>query len=487
MLISRNKILLLVLSALSVISDSFAITSLAKNDPDPVYTSLDPHTFLYTRKKLQLKGYDVIPDRREYFGVSISPFGQNSDIGNNAAGIPVNLGDVNGPWDMLTLVYGNLPINQSLPPILTQAQLQIFPGGAGLNNPDYVDLNCKVGFFTIPMVYRKRGVRFEFDANIIDDFGISVQTGVTDMSQTLSAQGCFLGTLQGFINETVPVINYNSSIATPPAVVPGTAGDLWLGNSGCEPGISICAINKFLMDQLNPIAQAINLDIDNFHTVSIEEVRLNAYWRHAFGFNTHTDDDWPEFLLIPFFQASGSLSPGTRVNPNKAFAPTFGDNGFNAAGFNTGINFDFFDTIEIGAEFGWTHFFKRDCVNIRMPNSPFQTGIYPFTTNVNYQPGDNWNFGAKIAAYHFIDRLSMYFQWMLVEHRRDKICLVQADPAFLPHVLEEISDWKLQVANVGFNYDIAPYVSLGFFWQAPLNQHNVYKCTTVMLSLNGSY
>ena len=186
-------------------------------------------------------------------------------------------------------------------------------------------------------------------------------------------------------------------------------------------------------------------------------------------------------------QVTGSFSPGKLLNPNKAFALPFGNNGYNAAGFNSGINIDFFDTIEIGGEFDYTHFFQRDCVTLRMPNSPFQSGIYPFSTTASYQPGDNWRFAAKLAAYHFIDRLSMYFQWNLIEHRRDKICLTEPDPAYFPEVLEEMSDWKIQVANVGFNYDISPYVSLGFLWQAPLNQHNVYKSSMVMLGLSGSY
>ena len=255
-LLRRNNLFLLALSMLASCNDSLSITSLAKNDPDPMFSMLDPQTFLYTRKKLILKGYDVSPERREYIGISISPFGHNANIGHDIAGHPVELGDINGAWDMLAILYGNLPAGKNYGPELTAAQACIFPGGIGLNNPDYIDKNCIVGFFSIPLVYRKRGLRFEFDANILDDFGISVQTGLTDMTQTLSLQGCFQNTLQGFKNLTPD----NAAAG----VVPGTGTDLWLGNSGCEPGISKCAINKCLMDQLNPIAQEICLDIGKF-------------------------------------------------------------------------------------------------------------------------------------------------------------------------------------------------------------------------------
>jgi len=324
------------------------------------------------------------------------------------------------------------------------------------------------------MAYRKRGVRFEIDAMIHCDFGISFQTGIADVEQTLTATCA----VQDFINLTPDQL-----ITTDTTAVEAT----WEGNSGCDNPISKCAINKYLMDQVKLIAQELCLDIANFHAVSIEEMRLNAFWRHAYPFNIHTDDDWPEFLLIPFFQASGSVSLAKATSANKAFAVPLGNNRHSSAGFNTGVNIDFFDTIEIGGEFGYTHFFARDCVDIRVPNSLCQSGIYPFTTATHYQPGANWNFAAKLAAYHFIDRLSFFFQYMLIDHTRDHICLKNPDPAFFPEVLEKRSDWQVQVANVGFNYDIAPYISLGFLWQAPLNQKNAYRSTLVMLSINGTY
>lgn len=477
MSISCNKLLAFTLSALTFIPNCWAITSLAKNDPDPVFTSLDPHYFLQTREKLMLKGYDVIPDRLERFGLSISPFGHNANIGRNIDGYEANLGDMNGGrWNMLALTYGQAPQGTVLPDLIRTASAEIFRPGTGsfANDPEYIDKCQEVGFFTIPLVYRKRGVRFEFDAMIHRDFGVSLQTGVTDVTQVLTVT-C---EVQKFIDLTD--FNDTGTVATADT-------DNWYGNSGCAEPLSKCRIKLNLMDQVKPIAQELCLNIGNFHAVSIEEIRLNAFWRHAFPMNTHTDDDWPEFLLIPFFQASGSVSLAKPTTEHKAFDVPLGNNRHTSTGFNTGINIDFFDTIEIGGEFGYTHFFARSHVDMRVPNSPYQTGIYPFRTLVKLQPGSNWNFAAKMSAYHFIDRLSMYFQWMLIDHTRDKICLECPDCAFFPGVLEARSDWKIQVANVGFNYDISPYISLGFLWQAPLNQKNVYKSSLVMLSLNGSY
>jgi hypothetical protein len=126
-------------------------------------------------------------------------------------------------------------------------------------------------------------------------------------------------------------------------------------------------------------------------------------------------------------------------------------------------------------------------MELRVPNSLCQLGVYPFSTTVSYQPGANWNFGGKLSAYHFLDRLSVYFQYMFVQHEKDKICVLDNDPAFTPEVLERNSDWKVQLANVGFNYDCSPNILLGLFWQAPLAQKGTYKSTTLMFTFNATF
>lgn len=451
---------LLILGLLTCVHSAMhPLTSLLKSDPYPVYYSLDPHTFLYQKEKQRLKGYDIEPDRPEYFGIAFSPFGVNADIAKRIDGRDIEIGNIDGRWDMIALLYGDLPKGRTLPPTLLAAQQALFPGpyGAQLNDPNLIDPLEIFGFYAFPATYRKRGLRMEIDANLPSDFGLSIQTGFVDICQTVTQR----------INDTKKSGTFPDTLT-------------------CVNQLDACNVNKYLMDELKNIAKEICLNICNFHHTSIEEVRLNLYWRHAFTFNKN-EEEWPEFLLVPFFQASGSISPGLRVNPDQAFAAGFGNNGFNSAGFNGGVNFDFFDTIEIGAEIGFTHFFKRNCVPLRMPNSIYQSGIFPFSTFANVQPGFNWNFGAKIAAYHFLDKLSMYFQYMLVHHEKDSIKLVECDPAFKPCVLEKVSDWKYAVANVGFNYDISPNIILGFFWQAPLMQRRTYKDTTVMFTIWGSY
>src|SRR2546429_658876 len=99
---------LLILASIALISHVHiqGISSLAKNDPYPMFTTLDPQEFLYTQDKLLLKG---MIDQEHYWKVHVS--------------------------------------------------------------------------FSVPLKYKKQGVRFDFEANICDDICVSVQIGVADITQ----------------------------------------------------------------------------------------------------------------------------------------------------------------------------------------------------------------------------------------------------------------------------------------------------------------
>ncbi len=440
---------------------SVTLSSNSKNDPFPPFTTLDPHTFLTTREKLRLKGYKVESDKPEYFGFSISPFGQNADIGKNIRKEETELGDLGGRWGMIALLFGKLPQGAtSLPTTLQTAQQAIFPDDPPpINNPKDIDREQRFGFFSIPLKYRKRGIRFEVSAQIIGDFGIKLQAGVADICQTVST----------FTDLTTESDGGSVSICDPDFVTNQKNN-----------------IQQLLMCKLKPIAEEIGLDIANFHEVAAEDVRINLYWRHIFDINKNRPD-WPQFLITPFISFGGIIAAGKEKDPNKAFALSFGNNDHNAIGVTAGLDVDFVDTIEIGAEAGITHFFDKDFCKFRVPNSECQSGIFPFTTDVTISPGHNWHFAAKMLAYHFLEDLSLYFQYVIVQHRDDKIKLKKPDPAFKPEVLERISTFKVQVANVGLNYDISPNISLGFLWQAPISQRNVYRSSTVMFSFNATF
>lgn len=445
--------LFLPLCILCIATELKPLTSYSRNDPYPVFTTLDPHDFLYTRKKQQLKGEKTEISGTERFGFSLSPFGQNADQGKNLTKEKSELGDLTGRWGLVALMYGSLPQGTtSFTPTLEAARAAIFPAypPGTINDPSYIDPKQQFGFISFPIKYRKRGLRFECSLQIINDIGITLQSGLSDICQTV------------------------------------TATPLCSSSSECDCLTTNDNVTQYLTCKYVDIAKELDIDIYTFHRFSIEDIQLILYWRHAYEINK-SRENWPQFLAIPFVTLGGSIGAGEERCPQKIFSLSFGNNGHNAIGITGGIDLDFVETIEIGAEAGITHFFDRDICNARVPTSEFQSNIFPYTTDITVSPGLNWHFGAKMLAYHFLERLSGYFQYVIIQHRKDSICLKKSDSAFLPEVLEDRSCWQVQLANIGFNYDISPNVSLGFLWQAPLAQQNAYRSTTIMFSLSASF
>ncbi len=442
-----------------------ALSSLSKSDPYPVYNALDPQTFLYTHEKLEIKDPALAKRKRDNVGLSISPFGQNADRGRNNNRNKVPLGDLTGKWSMLALMYGPIPTGKTMAPTLQTALNNLFPGVAAgdLNDASKIDPNQNFGFFSVPIKYRKRGLRFELSADIYAGFGLSIQTGIVSLSQTAS-----------FDDQTIC-----SDFACPFDPVTPTKAD----------------VRTYLMHEWRTIARETNIDIGSFSETSVEEVRINLFWRRGFELNRDTDaeDCYPHFLLVPFFTISGSVSPGDEDRIvgglNKAFFVPFGNNDHNAIGATAGINLDFVETVEAGCEVGLTHFFSKNFEKFRLPTSECQSGVYPFFTDTTVSPGFNWHFGAKLSAYHFLSCLSGYFQYLQVKHSQDKIELRKCEDqgTFLPNQLEILTGFDVKLVNMALNYDISPNINIGILAQVPLSQRNAYRSSTILFSFDATF
>lgn len=529
-----KKILCISLVTLFIVHDISALSTLARNDAYPVFSTLDPHAFLYTREKMDMKDLDYGTENFERVGLFISCFGQTADMGKDydstrtsvcEGSCTVPLGDVTGRWSMIPMTFNNgnacenglYPCDLSC--TLTHARSVLFPATSGIyadpqnpdnttyetayaqgfNNPNAIDPNEMFGFFSNELKYTKRGVRLELDANIGMGFGFSIQSGFVDIRQLLLARTnltCEAASSCGY--ELKNVLLPDELQRTRNFTI--TRDTLRNGETRATvdnfDDLTTDNVNKYLMEELSNIARENCYEITSFHDTGVEEIRLNLYWRKALEINKDRRD-YPKFLLVPFFMASGSYSP-TTISPSKIFAVPFGNNGHNACGFSGGLNFDFFESLEIGGEAGLTFFGSRDICGFHVPNSPLQKGLYPFTTTVKYKPGHNWHCAAKFAAQHFLDKLSMFFQFVVVHHEQDCIQLKKTPKTccngsnvnfcgFRPDILEKRSSWSTKVGNLGLNYDLSPNIALGFLWQAPLSQRGTYRSSTVMLSVNGTY
>lgn len=432
-----------------------ALSSKSKNDYFPLYTTLQPHEFLHTQVKEIIHGRTDETDKRNRLGISLSPFGQSADMGRDINNDTRNLGSLPDRWGMIGLLLGNLPIKQTLPVTLTSARNTLLPGAqVGFDDETVMDESQEFGFFSMPATYRRRGLRAKFSVGIFEDLGISVEVGASDINFT--------------------VTTFQSLSVSPHKCL----------DSAQYPQLTQGNVDKNLMCKIQEISNDIGLNLCDFHKTSIEDVRLHLFWRRAFEINKDKNT-WENFLLIPYFDLGATFGSGREVEGYEAFGQPFGNNGHHSIGLDAGINIDFFETIEIGGEVGITHFFQKDFNDMFIPTSEHQRGIFPFKTNVTIDPGFNWHFALKLNAHHFLERLSFYFQWAIIEHQADKIHLRgDCDPAFKPKALECASPWKAQVINTALNYDISPHVGLGFAWQAPVSQRNVFKSTTVMFGIN---
>lgn len=451
------------------------------------------------------------------------------EIPGPITGNRIELGDLAGRINMLALLYGsNIPAElsapggppihesatsprgQTLPPALQNASrclfhteyaglpLTIVPScvpnnpdttsGATpplaepctlINDPSLIDPTQRYASLTFPLEYRKRGVRIDFSSDLFHGFGINLQTGIANICQRVQKIR---------LKRDPSPDTGNEFIENDLTCEAQTLCDFTLPQNNNNPDCTNFTENvkKLLTGNFTEIARQLGVDIEDFNETSIEEVRLNAFWRHHFPINKN-DIEAPQAVCMPFAMLSASVSPGKKMCPSKLFALPFGNNGHSSFGFSTGLNIDFINTIELSGEVGVTHFFSKNVSSLRVPNSIHQKTLFPFVADARVSLGNNWHFTGKIASYHFLGNLSTYFQFVIIDHGRDTICLKCPDPAFTPRTLAQTTAWKSKLANVGFTYDISPAVALGFLWQAPLAQKNTYRSSTLLFTFNATF
>ena len=166
---------------------------------------------------------------------------------------------------------------------------------------------------------------------------------------------------------------------------------------------------------------------------------------------------------------------------------TMGNNGHHGVALLTGFSMDFYETVEVTWAAGTTHFFKRDIPEFYLPTDERQTGVFPFKTDVAYDPGKTWNFSFTMNAHQFLDKLSCYAQYLFINHSKDTITPITEDSAWKPAVLEDQTKWTVQAVNVGFNYHLSPNMRFGFAWQAPIARRGAYKTNTIGLTMAGTF
>lgn len=530
--------------------------NLTINDPFPLYSSVYPYSYLATRQKANLMNFSYAYAENR-FRISCSGYHQFANCGYNSERHAVNLGDLpNGRWNILGLFY-DPPLRDVLFNALcifpTTSPATAPPQGCEnsyaipaddtlktgnncfrtITDPNLVDPNQEFGFFTIPLAYRKYGVRFESEILLIDRcyyaVGLRVQWGISDIRQTVRAfndltcqalgiacpatairgdQGTNSGpapTAQAPIAVAPPFVN---PLTEPPCPIPG-----------CEPCDNcVTPLQEFqptetetlalgfdakckqfvienIMGRQDEIARVLGLDIRNYHKVGLDDLRVGLFYRHIFIIN-EDDERYPRVLFMPFAELIGGIPMAKEIDQRDIFAVPLGNNRFTSVGGQTGFTIDFLDTIDITFAAGFAYFFKRDICNFRLPTNSAESGIFPYSADVTIRPGPTWHANIGIHGYHFLPNCSFWAEYSVVSHTQDDIKVCRSfipensnyfETGFDVERAEHFSKWEAHMANFAFNFDLSDNFSIGILFQAPVRQRNVYKSSTLLGTITFVY
>lgn len=535
-LMTRMKLLPVVLLICMSSSLVGMFPNLTRNDPLPLYSTKFPFAYLSTRQKAGWMRFDYSYTQPR-FRVSASGYRQYANRARNDERNVIYLGDINGPWNMLAFFY-----DPKLREVLYKA-LDIDTSTLSeecknlIEKAQYSDPNQEFGFFSVPLLYRKYGARFESELILIDDcfdaVGLMIQWGINDIRQTVIQDGFCDLTWQalgkagpakmGPRGETAgctdPAPADNIPGVTPPFVSPYAIPPCM--NTACNvDGRKDCvkecqyfmpccdsklclsydaACKKFVIEQImsqkDKIAKIIGLDICNYHKVGLDDLRLSMYWRKLYLIN-EDDERYPRLVFMPFAQLGVGIPMMKGVTNSEVFALPNGNNHHTYVSGRTGFTLDFLDTIDIYFSGGFSYFFKREYCNYYMPTAPQESGIFPYSADVSIRPGPTWTFNFGMHAWHFLDNLSVWIDYNIVSHATDKIEVCRSfipegsiyyEQGFDVDRAECLTKWESHVVNVGFNYDLFDCLAIGILWQAPARQRNAYRSGTILGSLHFTY
>lgn len=366
------------------------------------------------------------------------------------------------------------------------------------------------GAFSMPIEYRKQGLRLEFNVNACSNIGFTMQTGVVNMKQYFtntiansvgSSTGSPVGQTTGgpYSISNVQTACSSSSTGCTPTTISSLYNTLntqdGTGGTIVSPATTSPAQQLFDKYISNNIADILDPDcghsqsLCSFDEYSMEDLRFILTFQHAYSpnrFNRNDDEDvWPDMIFTPYIWVGGSFPIAQEIDYHRLLSLPFGNNGHASVGGGIGMTFDFAESVEVGFEGGATYFLPKD-ERRPFPTHELQRILYPFEADVRTQPGINWHFKALLQAYQFLKHVNFWFTYELIEHRKDEFTVNDGTKSqyFFPGVLECYSDWRAQFFNAAIVFDIQPGIQASFLWQQPISPRNAYYPVTLMGSIN---
>lgn len=462
------------------------VTKYNKIDPLPWHSSISHNTYLSGKKKTSQNC--STPGKIRLTG---SGYFQRANKGRDNLGTrDINLGNLNGTWNLIALFYPEKDTNSDIQANLVETlKLMEDYSGTGadtaqtcvdfiFNPKNYDALSSETkgfGQLSVPIDYRKYGARFMIDMDIFLGLGIQIKGGVSEVRQEVKLNDITCAAL----GELCPVRTCNGSDTTTQHCVVQYKGP-------CKEHV----MNK-IMKKTDILAESLNQNISSYKETSFEDLEIGAYWKGFFNINEN-NKEYLACTFVPFIHGTLSLPVSEKSISRKLFSISCGNNGHWGYGFIAGAGIDFHDTVQIVASGGLTEFSREDYINHPVPTHERQAGIFPRSADLSIKPGNNVTFNIGMDARNFLDKLSASCYYRFISHNENNITIIKVEDNvpqsnILINKMQTNSRWEAHFIESSITYEASKNLLIGAYWQAPLKQRATYHATTLMFSLIGNF
>jgi hypothetical protein len=395
---------------------------------------------------------EVDQEKLKRFGFSFVPFYQHSKGAKNKDGSKVFEGDRLGRWFMPGLVQGSAAAPGGSLSGGSTPNLLIAQGALGSRNSvsyisdTFTDTRSNFGYFSVPIEYRKFGLRHNIFLRFGHGFEARLRAGVVYYEQTPSLLDQTTNAAGDF-----SALDIQSTVTT---MMTGPARALLFNEIG--------------------------LNVDRDHHTAFEDTHIEVSWHRSFGL---TDEDNEHTVsVMPCIAVGGWLPTGRKQDQDRAMSLGTG-NGFYGVTVDGALNFAFPGTIHLGLGGAVAYFESKRETNKRMPSSDMQSTLYPWKVTVRRRLGTTWNVHLGMYAPRFLDKLSAYVNYIYTCHERDSIRMADTDARnalFKPAKFERESSFHSQSLHGGLKYEIATELSIGLAVNFHLTGRKMYRTTTIL-------
>lgn len=315
-------------------------------------------------------------------------------------------------------------------------------------------------FWKLPVDYEKIGLRGQASLDFGFGCGLVVKGGVTDCKAT-------------------PKFLFDTAFNTKAGIPSGTSETI-------DKSVAAVYNNLVSPNGRTAVANALGINLNEYRKTGFEDTHVQFYWNIPFDIKDKEGD--VNATIIPRLSVGTWIPTAKAVDVDKIFAAPLGNNGFWALTAEGALSFDFPQTIQTSVGGGLV-ICETKAVWQRMPNDIHQSGLYPWKTKVDKEPGITWYANASFKADNFTDGLSCYFDYIFTQHCKDSLTLHESDQARRTafgtahdKAVQE-SAWRSQQWNSGINYKPNETVAFGFAVQSHITGVRVYRPTTIIGSI----